>query len=183
MKLEPWEVYPSIWKTKAAFFTYLRGHLRQIWSRYPAKLEWKKAQAFPPPEGYTGRAKKLAACFYCGNHFPVSSTEVDHVEMAGSCNDWDTAAEFMHNLLDCSGEWRITCKPCHKIKSYAERTGFSFEEAMAAKAAIEFMKEPKQVVLDFLAAKGYNGAAVSTAEKRTALVKTIFKERANGTSR
>jgi hypothetical protein len=175
-KKEPWEAYPTIWKTKAAFFTYLRGHLRQIWSRYPAKLTWKKAQGVKPPADYTGRAKTLCKCFYCGEFFPISSTEVDHVKMAGSCNDWDTAKEFLHNLLDCSGEWRITCKPCHKVITYAERMGVTFEESVAMKKAIEFMKEDKQVVLDFLASHGYNGPSVSTAAKRKKLVEQLFKE-------
>ncbi len=181
-KLEPWQVYPEIWKTRAAFFNYLRGHLRQIWSRFPAKLEWKKAQGVVPPASYTGRAKKLCQCFYCGDFFPISSTEVDHAKMAGSCNSWDTSAEFLHNLLDCSGEWRITCKPCHKIKNHAERLGVTFEDAAAIKDAIEFCKKPSKEVVAFLSEKGYYGVLVSTAVKRRALVEKILKEQANGIS-
>lgn len=173
---EPWELYPEIWKTEASFFTYLRGHLRQIWSRYPAKLKWKGEQAIKPPLEYTGRAKKLCKCYYCQELFPISSTEVDHSEMAGQCNSWETAYQFLYKLLDCKTEWRITCKPCHKIKSYAERTGLSFEDARAAKAAIEFVKKDKKLVLAFLEANGYNGDSVSSAPKRKKLVDKLFKE-------
>lgn len=177
VKKEPWEVYPTIWKNQTAFFTYLRGNLRLLWSRYPAKLEWKKTQLVEPPKGYTGRAKKLGKCHYCEEMFAASHLEVDHVVQAGTCNSWETAKEFLYKLLDCNDNWVLACKPCHKTKSFAERKGVSFEEAQAEKKAIEFCKQQKEIVLDFLAQNQYNGSSVSTAAKRRKLVEKIFKER------
>lgn len=175
---EPWEAYPSIWKTSAAFFAYLRGALRQVWSRYPAKLAWKqKNLTTTPPEGYTGRGKKFGTCHYCGDQFTASSLEVDHVKQAGTCNSWETASTFLYNLLACDGNWVLACKPCHKVKSYAERMGVSFDEATAEKKAIEYSKKHSQAsVVDFCTKMGYNSSQLSNAAKRRKALVEIFKK-------
>lgn len=178
-KTEPWEHYPSIWKTKGAFFVYLRGHLRLLWSRYPAKIEWKKSKMVKPPVGYTGRAKTLGKCHYCNEMFAASHLEVDHVQQAGACSSWETANQFLHNLLDCNDNWVLACKPCHKVKSYAEKEGISFEEAAVAKKVIEVTKQPVKKVLDWLAERGYNGASVGNATKRKELVTKLIKGEVN----
>jgi hypothetical protein len=178
--LEPWEAYPSIWKSKAAFFAYLRGSLRRIWARYPAKLKWKTAQLQAPPPGYPGRAKKVGKCYYCGTLFAASSLEVDHVAQAGACNDWGSAQEFLHNLLDCNGNWVLACKPCHKIKSYAERTGVPFEEAIIEKKVIEWLKKGKQEVVDLCKKYGYSDDSLSNESKRREALTAIFKEHGVG---
>ena len=41
-KKQPWEEFPDIWKTKAAFFAWLRGGLRRaVWEKYPPKIKFK----------------------------------------------------------------------------------------------------------------------------------------------
>lgn len=178
-KQEPWEKYPEIWKNKVAFFTYLRGHLRLLWSRYPAKISWKNTKLVKPPKGYNGRAKKLGKCHYCGEWFAASHLEVDHVQQAGQCNSWETSNQFLYRLLDCNDNWVLACKPCHQIKSMAEKTGMSFEEAKQAKAVLEIMKWPKRKLLDWLTSYGYNEQECSNAEKRKRLVEIILKEKQN----
>lgn len=175
---EPWEAYPNIWKSPAAFWAYLRGGIRSIWSRYPGKLEWKKSQLQEPPHEYKGKAKKLGTCHYCKCQFSASALEVDHVQQAGSCNSWETAAEFLQNLLDCNDNWVLACKPCHKVKSYAERQGVNFQAALVEKRAITFLKEHnKTEVLAFCASKGYNASSLTNADKRReALVEIFTKE-------
>ena len=172
---QPWEVHPDIWKNQTAFFTYLRGHLRLLWSRYPAKQAWKKRQLVAPPKGYTGRAKSLGTCHYCFEQFAASHLEVDHVVQAGQCNSWETSQQFLYNLLDCNDNWVLACKPCHKIKSYAEKEGCTFEEAKVAKEVIEKCKMPTQKLLAYLASYSYTGVAVSNSAKRKALVTKILK--------
>lgn len=179
MSKQPWEAYPSVWRNQTAFFTYLRGHLRLLWSRYPAKIEWKKKQMSPPPKGYTGRAKTLGKCHYCQEMFAASHLEVDHVQQAGSCNDWETAQQFLYNLLDCNDNWVLACKPCHKIKSHAEKSGATFGEAKLDKQVIEITKNTKSA-LDFLRQHGYTGSLVSNTTKRKQLVAAILKGEENG---
>lgn len=174
---EPWELYPNLWPTKSKFFTYLRGQLRRLWSTYPAKLKWKQAQLVIPPKGYTGRAKKLGKCHYCNEMFAASHLEVDHVEMAGACSSWDEAAQFVYRLLDCNDNWVLACKPCHKVKSLAERKGIDFEEALLQKKVIEICKQPKQKVLDFCQQSGYDCSTLTNAERRRKAVEAILKGR------
>lgn len=174
---EPWELHPELWKTKAAFFAYLRGGLRLIWSRYPAKLAWKKDQLFPPPASYSGRAKKLGTCYYCKESFPGSNLEVDHVSQAGQCTSWETSADFLKKLLDCNDNWVLACKPCHKIKSYAERTGMDFQRALVEKSVIAWLKKPVAEVLAFCTKRGYSKDALRNAEqRRKALTEILSKE-------
>lgn len=176
---EPWELYPSIWKSEAAFFTYLRGGLRMIWSRYPAKLAWKKEQLTDErPFGYTGRGKSFGECHYCNQMFTGSALEVDHVLQAGTCNSWETAQKFLHNLLDCNDNWVLSCKPCHKIKSYAEKQGLTFEQARAEKKVIELMKAETNEVIDFCVRHGYNEAQLTNAAKRRAALSEILSREA-----
>lgn len=175
VKLEPWEAHPSIWKNKVAFFTYLRGHLRLLWSRYPAKIAWKNTKLVAPPKGYTGRAKKLGQCHYCSEQFAASHLEVDHVSQAGQCNSWETANRFLYNLLDCNDNWVLACKPCHKIKSYSEAQGISFVEAAIAKKAIETMKLPVAKVVAILKAAGYTSTS-NAATRKAALMDLYTKE-------
>lgn len=174
--LQPWEAFPDIWKSQAAFFTYLRGQLRLTWSRFPAKLKWKASQLVSPPKGYTGRAKKLGKCHYCGEMFAASHLEVDHVQQAGSCNSWETAAEFMYNLLDCNDNWCLACKACHKIKSYAEKQGLDFEEARLQKRVIEWMKKPTKTIVEFLVKNGYNSNSLTNATKRRVALTEVFRK-------
>jgi hypothetical protein len=172
---EPWELYPTIWKTKAAFFTYLRGHLRLLWSRYPAKLKWKQSKLVTPPLGYTGRAKKLGQCHYCGEWHAASMLEVDHVHAAGQCNSWETAQQFLRNLLDCNDNWVLADKVCHKIKSYSEAHDLTFEQARTAKTVIDLMKPAnKQKMLDLLSKNAYN--CKNSAERKKALIEILTKE-------
>lgn len=172
---DPWELYPSIWKTKSAFFTYLRGGLRNLWQRFPAKLKWKSSQLISPPASYKGRAKKLGQCYYCKEMFAASSLEVDHVEQSGKCNSWEEAYQFLYKLLDCNDNWVLACKPCHKIQSHSQRLECSFEEAKVAKDVIAFMKKPKKEILAFLEENGYN--STTNAAQRKEAVAEILKRR------
>lgn len=165
--LEPWQSYPGIWKSPSAFFTYLRGSLRQIWSRYPAKLAWKQSLLTEQrPEGYLGRGKKFGKCHYCQGWFTASALEVDHVSQAGSCNTWEQAYQFLHNLLDTNDNWVLACKPCHKAKSLAERKGIDFYEALLERQANELLKGDKQKLLDIFAKFGYTTQQTSNSRKR-----------------
>lgn len=175
---EPWQCYPSIWKTEAAFWAYIRGSIRGgIWKRFPAKLEWKKQQMQPPPAGYTGRAKSMGTCVYCGELFAASHLEVDHISQAGSCNSWESAVQFIQNLTDCDSNWCLACRPCHKVKSYAERTGMDFKAALIEKQVISTMKLGKAAVLDILKKHGYNSEALRNDKlRREALTHILTKK-------
>jgi hypothetical protein len=172
---EPWQSFPEIWKDEKAFMTYLRGAFRSIWSRYPAKLEWKKRQMIPPPEGYKGRAKSVGYCAYCNGMFSASSFEVDHIEQAGSFSNKEEAIEWFWRLLDTNDNWCLACKPCHKVKSYAEREGLSFDEARLQKEVINILKKSVAEVKQFCYDYGYSDSHLSNPDKRRKAVEKILR--------
>lgn len=123
---------------------WLRGHFRRIWSRYPVKIEFKKNNSYPPPIGYTGRAKKMGTCALCKEeNIAISKLEVDHISTVGSFNSKETAFEWFWDLLCEESNMQLVHKECHKIKSYSDRMGISFEKASIEKTAIKICKEKK----------------------------------------
>ncbi len=149
----PWELYPHIWKTKASFFSYVRGGLRRaLWEKYPVKLEFKKEQLKPPPIGYEGRAKSGTKCALTGEWTGNSKLEVDHIEGNASLNDWDDILPFVQHLCTVKDNMQLVEKEAHKIKSYADKHGLTFEEAKVIKEAISICKGDEK---EWLISKGF----------------------------
>lgn len=143
---KPWELYPHIWKTESQFWVWLRGSLRRgVWEKYPVKLEFKNEAVSLPPEGYTGRAKSGAVCALSGVWEGKSKMEVDHIEGHVSLRSWEDILPFIMHMLATKENLQLVTKPAHKIKSYAERMGISYQEADVKKAAIAWLKENKGV--------------------------------------
>ena len=137
-----WEEYPEIWKTESAFWTYVRGGLRRgLWEKSPIKLSFKNANVSKPPEGYTGRAKSGTYCALSGEWEGKSKLEVDHIEGNVSLTCWEDVLNFILHLIPPPNSLQLVTKEAHKIKSYAERQGISFEEAFATKKAIALQKD------------------------------------------
>ena len=156
-RIELWEQYPEVWATKAAFFAWLRGGLRRaIWEKYPPKIIFKNEMCSPPPSNYTGRAKSGANCALTGEWINKSNLEVDHIVGNASLRDWDDVLPFIQHLCTDDSNMQLVSKEAHKVKSYAERMGITFEEALVEKQVIAIMKN-KQKCLAFLEEHGYDG--------------------------
>jgi len=171
--IEPWEKYPHIWKSKAAFFTYLRGSLRKaVWNMYPPKLDFKNKNCYPPPEGMITRAKSGVYCALSGEWVGKSKSEVDHVEGNVSLKDWEDILPFLEHLcLRCEGDnLQLVTKEAHKIKSYAEKHNTSYEEAAIAKKTIAICKGDVKL---WLTNKGIDPA--SNAKLRRQQVLEVLK--------
>jgi len=147
--VEPWEHEGSIWKTKAAYFSWVRGQIRRgLWSRNPIKNYIKRQAAKPAPRG--SRAKKVITCEFCNKDYAQSKIEVDHIIPAGSLKDWEDVGLFMERMLHPAGGYRLLCKPCHKTHTYAEKLGVSFDEAKAHKETIRIMKQPAKTQVGYM---------------------------------
>ena len=130
----------DIWSTDAAFFTWLRGAMRKaIWQFHPIKLKYKKSCVQPPPPEYTGRAKGLIQCALTGEWVGQSMAEVDHVVGNVSMSNVDDILPFLLHLA-LPKELQCVSKEAHKVKTYAERMGISFEDALIEKRAIALVK-------------------------------------------
>lgn len=183
---KPWEEYPHIWKTEAAFWAYLRGSLRRaVWEKSPIKLDFKNSQMIPPPKGYTGRGKKGQYCALTGEWEMTSKLQVDHVEGEMSLTSWDDVLPFLLHLIPKSfDDMQLVTIEAHKIKSHLERYGEkkgleTFEQAKADKMVIAFCNVHKGVdKLD----KAMQNIGIDTAdlknikERKTALYKHFLEE-------
>lgn len=139
---KPWEWYPEIWSTESKFWTYVRGNLRKaLWNLSPAKLSFKNANCDLPPEGYTGRAKTGQYCALTGEWEGKSKLEVDHITGNVSLTCEDDLLDFVKHLVPHPDNMQLVKKEAHKIKSYAERKGITFEEARVEKEVIQIIKE------------------------------------------
>jgi hypothetical protein len=159
---KPWEEHPELWKTEAEWWSYLRGSLRRgLWEKSPIKLSFKNANCEEPPEGYTGRAKSGAICPLSGQWTGKSKLEVDHCNGNVSLLSWDDVLPFIMHLVPPKGTLQLVDKEMHKVKSYAEKQGVSFEEALIEKRIIAIIKnkQDKQWLIDNGVVPGGNQAA------------------------
>lgn len=172
---KPWEEYPEIWKTEAEWWTYLRGALRRgLWEKSPIKLSYKNANCFPPPEGYIGRARSGNECALTGNWTGKSKLEVDHKDGHIPLLCWEDVMPFILHLVPPRGSLQLVDKEAHKVKSYSERMGISFEEALAAKTAIKLVKEKKDK--EWLLERDIEPAS-NQKERRKQIVEYLVEEK------
>jgi len=174
--IEPWEHEGSIWKSKSAYFSWIRGQIRRgLWSRNPIKNYIKRQASKPAPRG--SRAKKVIQCEFCKVDHAQSKIEVDHIIPAGSLKDWEDVGPFMERMLHPSGGYRLLCKPCHKTHTYAEKHDLSFNEAAAHKEAIRIMKQPATGQIAYMKKQGIHTPleAKNTASRKAAIQKYLSK--------
>lgn len=175
--MSPWEEYPHIWATKAAFFNYLRGALRQaIWMRWPGKIEFKNSVCEKPPEDYKGRAKSGAYCALSGEWVGKSAAEIDHIFGNVSLQDWEDLLPFIQHLCASKENMQYVSKEAHKVKSFAERKGISFDDAMREKLAIAICKEKRDK--EWLEEKGIRPDK-SGLKRRGQIIKALKQEKEN----
>lgn len=179
-KIQPWVLYPSIWKTEAAFLAWIRGGIRRaLWNRSPIKLEFMKANRIKIPNpNPKGRVPTVwgAKCALTGVLLPLSEMEVDHITGGHSLKTVEDIQAFVKGIVLISmDDLQFVSKEAHKAKSYAERMGISFEEAVIAKEVIKIMKQPVKLVLAYCEEHGYNSC--TNATKRKAAVTEILRRK------
>ena len=178
---KPW-TYCDAWDNQSQFLTWLRGQLRQVWSDYPARVEFKENKCIPVTEemrdkyGLHRQTKKAAQCVFCNGWFAKSKLEVDHIVQVGSMRSMDEVEQFIMGLLCSPQNMQLTCKACHKVKSYSEKMGITFEEAKVEKGVIAWMKmhtteEQKQI----LALAGFEDDEINNAENRRIAARELLK--------
>jgi|SRR5437870_62056 len=147
MDIKPWELYPEIWKTEAMYLSWIRGGIRRyLWSKNPIKLEFvKQARVMitnPNAKLRKGRPKVWGGvCEICKKEHILKSMEVDHKTGEHSLRKVADIQKFVEGIVFVRKEdLAFLCKPCHKIKTLAERQGMSHEDAAIEKQAIALMK-------------------------------------------
>ena len=120
--------------------------MRKAWSRHPIKNQFKKSVRIRAPLGAkidkrTGKPAMVWShiCVQCGYTFRAEDVEVDHMTAAGSFRDWDECQQWLMGLMQVSfASLQMLCKPCHRIKSYADQHGYTLAEAEAHKSYIQW---------------------------------------------
>lgn len=173
-------MYPSIWKTRSAFFSWLKGCIRRSWNRHPAKVELLKKNRVKIPNENPRSSKRFPfvsgqVCSVCKDTFPEKECQVDHVlEETASLTQLSDIQLCVEKLLVVSeSDLRIVCTSCHSIISLSQKLGISFEDAQIEQKVIALCKDLKKC-LAFLEQRGYTGITVSNAEKRRNLVRQIL---------
>ena len=142
-----WEVYPEIWKTESSFMSWLRGGIRRIWAKHPVKLDFiKQNRVKIPNPNPNGRVKTVwgGKCALTGEYFVLNELECDHKVGNSSLKSVEDIQSFVECvLLVTADDLQLVSKEAHKIKSYAEKQGISFEEAKIEKEVIEIIKQKK----------------------------------------
>lgn len=180
-KFEPWLLYPHIWKTKGAWFSWLRGGIRRsLWNKSPIKLEYiknnRKRIPNPNPKGKVTTVWG-GMCELCKKDFVIAQLDVDHKQGNHSLNELSDIQNFIENIvLTTENDLQFACKSCHKIKNQQERKGISFEMASYEKLAIDM--EKKKMVIPWLESRGIVPA--KNAKLRRVQVITKLKEDNDG---
>ena len=184
--LEPWQQCPTVWKTQPAFFAWMRGQMRRAWSRHPVKIAYMSQHRVRAPLG-----KKTVKnpdglvwgceCEHCHELFKQTECEVDHIDGAGSFKGWEDFEAWMHKLMHINFDSiRVLCKECHRTISYAERMGYTFEEAKLEKEVIAFTKGrvdmQKSTITALSLELGFKGTPpMSNAKERRTSMKYLLQ--------
>lgn len=106
-------------RIKGFIISVLRGGAR----RWPPKYETLKDAYVGKKENTRTKRKAMHyRCAGCGEEFPATEVEVDHIlpvvdPLVGFVN-WDT---FINRLYCTKDNLQVLCKTCHKIKTKKEQ--------------------------------------------------------------
>ena len=180
---KPWELKETPWKTEAAFWSYIRGGLRKaLWNRNPIKILYMKSVRFKAPLGVKSKKNPTGMvwaynCEHCGGIFRQDAIEVDHKISAGSLKGLKDLHIFVERLAMVSpDDLRILDKKCHKVYSYADSLGVSFEEAELRKEIIDLRRGGVSSVKEFLLSEGFVTKEINNEANRKLCFEVYIKD-------
>lgn len=175
----------DVWKTEAAFMSWIRGGIRNIWVRHPVKLKLlnKRKKQIPNPNyGKPRNTKKTvmgATCEICLKDYPMKFIQVDHITGGNySLRSVDDVQGFFESIcIVTEDELRLVCLECHGCLTYAAKEGVTFEQAKVIKHVISLDKENK--VLDELKRIGILCIPTTKAKRKALLLEILLKDLEN----
>lgn len=175
-----WQWEGSPWKTRSAYLNYIRGGIRRgLWNRSPVKIKFLMENRFKMANPNPRSSKRFpetwgAKCATCQNTFPLKDTEVDHLVGNNSLKGFEDISSFITSIVTVTpDDLQILCKECHKNKSYAEKSGVSFEQAVAIRKAIDICKKKEEK--GWLLERGIEPAS-NAAKRRTQVEQELLNE-------
>ena len=154
----------------------MRGAVRKNWMRHPIKLLAVDLATIPDMDPETRTIWKVK-CARCKDYHKKNEVEVDHLKGEHSLKKLDDLVPFVISILDVTtDDLQVLCKPCHRIKTYAERYGHSEEDAEKILKAKDWMKETSiEKQKKAFEKLGYSDGEYSNAKKRENLAIKIHK--------
>jgi len=155
----------------------IRTSVRKSWMRSPVKLLKLELAKVPDYDDSSRRTWKIQ-CEHCEEYFKLTDVEVDHIRGEHKLQTLDDVTGFAKSILDVTLEdLQIFCKPCHGIKTYAERNDITFEEATVEKKLIAFTKNKNvDSIKKYLVQCGYSSEEISNVSKRKVLLRILISE-------
>jgi hypothetical protein len=177
--VKPWEEHPTIWKTEAAFLSFVRGGIRRsLWNKSPIKLEFLRNNRIKIKNTNARSMKRFpevwgGVCYECKKIFDIKNMEVDHLTGEYSLRKLEDLQSFVEGIVCVSKkDLGLICKECHKAKTYAERSGMSIDDARIEKQAIAIQKGDDKA---WLASQGLT-AAKNAKQRREQIIKHLKGE-------
>ena len=163
--------------TEKEVATNWRNAVRSAWGDSIFKRDFYTQRAVKIKNTNTRSMKRFPTvtkyeCAICKGMFSVRETELDHLVDENKMTDLSHANDFMKAIFFTSPDkLQILCKDkkkkvkgkneivrfgCHSVKTYSQRYGVTFEEALLSKQIIDICKDDNKLV-DKLKEFGYNG--------------------------
>lgn len=154
----------------------VRSAIRSAWMKSDVKLAYLYSKTVPDFDDST-RTKWLCQCEICGEFFKLSDIEIDHRYGNHSFTQVDQFKDYFDNILmvDFSG-LQALCKEDHATKSYMEKNGCTWDEAVREKFAISLIKQKND--LQWLRERDIVPAS-SSAKRRLQIVERLLEEKEN----
>lgn len=174
MNRNPWDDCKTIWKDEKAYYTWLRGSVRRIWSKHPVKISYKQSKRYKAPVGVNGKEVWVIDCEICGE--ASRKTETDHIDGGYGFTDWESFCDWAKRILWVTfDDIRELCEECHSIVTLSQRKNITFEEAMTEKKVIAYAKEPTTRQKEILVEMGCDDIP-STKEGRKQRYREVLNE-------
>jgi len=104
--------------TEARYWGFIRSALREANRRFPPRYAAKAAAK----KSVTGQRHRFEfQCAECKQWFKDKEVQVDHIVPAGTLRKYEDLPQFVENMFCEADGLQVLCKPCHQIKTNAER--------------------------------------------------------------
>lgn len=119
----------------------IRSSLRKTWMSSPQKLAFLEQTRIPDMNPAT-RTKWLWKCEICGGLFKLNEINVDHIDGNHSFTKLSDFERYAENILNVPiTGLQILCIEDHMTKTYLEKHGLTWDEAVIIKRAIKLENE------------------------------------------
>jgi hypothetical protein len=150
----------------------VKSSIRQTWMRAPNKLAVLEMARTPDMNPAT-RTKWLFKCAACEGMFKLSDIQIDHIVGNHSFKVPSDFQSYWDNILNVpiSG-LQVLCATdkgasgCHPIKTYMEKVGCTWQEAVDKKVIIKHCNWPVKEQKEYLKMGGFKLTQTNNATNR-----------------